>query len=294
MRQVKKFFAALFILAALFVNVSLAEELVDYDYDDAQEALNYISQFVKVSPDIAIITGSGLGTVANIVENQIIIDTHDIPNWPISRAPGHEGRIILGQISGKNIILLQGRVHYYSGYSMEAVIFPIRVLGIMGVKNLIITNAVGAINTNFKVGDIIAIRDHINLLPNPLRGRNDKRFNTRFPDMTQVYDKKFLAFLESLGLKTGVYLANPGPSYETPAEVNMLRILGADVAGMSSVPEAVTAHAMGIKVCMLSCVANMAAGIERDKILTGQDVINVMRENANNLANIIVKLIESI
>ena len=288
----RKFLAALFILFALLVNISFAS--VKYDYNDAQESLKYLSQFIKVSPDIAIITGSGLGSVADVIENKIIIDTQNIPNWPQSTAPGHEGKIILGQISGKNIILLQGRLHYYEGYSMKAVIFPTRVLKLMGVKNLILTNAAGAINKNFKVGDIIAIRDHINFLPNPLIGRNDERFNVRFPDMTELYNKKFLAFLESLGLKTGVYVATTGASLETPAEINMFRILGADVVGMSSVPGAITAHAMGIKVCMLSCVSNMAAGIEGDKTLSANDFIFHMRENAQKLSEIIVKLIENL
>ena len=288
----RKFLAALFILFALLVNISFAG--VKYDYNDAQESLKYLSQFIKVSPDIAIITGSGLGSVADVIENKIIIDTQNIPNWPQSTAPGHEGKIILGQISGKNIILLQGRLHYYEGHSMKAVIFPTRVLKLMGVKNLIITNAAGAINKNFKVGDIIAIRDHINFLPNPLIGRNDERFNVRFPDMTELYNKKFLAFLESLGLKTGVYVATTGASLETPAEINMFRILGADVVGMSSVPGAITAHAMGIKVCMLSCVSNMAAGIEGDKNLSANDFIFHMRKNAKKLSEIIVKLIESL
>ncbi|MBQ7577709.1 MAG: purine-nucleoside phosphorylase [Synergistaceae bacterium] len=292
-RFVKNFISALFIVL-LLVNGSSAE--TNYDYNDAQEAANYIAHFMKDSPDIAIMSGSELGRfpdVANI-DDKIIIDYQDIPHWPRATAPGNKGRLILGKVAGKNIIFLQGRPHYYEGYSMKAVIFPVRVLKLIGVENLIITNASGAVNKNFHIGELIAIRDHINFLPNPFIGANDERFNARFPDMTQVYDKKFLETLKNFGLKTGVYGALTGPSFETPSEVNFLALIGADLLGMSTTPEAMAAHAMNIKVCAVSFITNMAAGIERDKILSDDEFAVLIFKESEKLIDLIVKFIKTL
>ena len=265
-----------------------------YDYDDAIKAANFIKNFLTDTPLTAITAGSGLGDIADVIENKIIIDSQEIPCWPRSTAPGHSGKIISGKIHDQNIILLAGRVHFYEGYSMKAVTFPVRVLKILGVKNYIATNASGAINKNFNSGDIIAVRDHINLMGNnPLIGENDPRFNVRFPDMTHAYDEKFLEKLKSFGLKTGVYAAFSGPSFETPAEIKMAGFLGADLSGMSTVPEVIVANAMKMKVAVLSCVANMAAGISENE-LTEQEVIENMKKTSSNLAQIIVKLIKAI
>ncbi|MBR2208061.1 MAG: purine-nucleoside phosphorylase [Synergistaceae bacterium] len=265
-----------------------------YNYDDAVQAANFIKKFIIDTPLTAITAGSGLGDIADIIENKIIIDTQEIPCWPRSTAPGHAGKIIAGKIHNRNIILLQGRVHYYEGYSMQAVTFPVRVLKILGVKEYIATNAAGAINKNFQTGDIIAVKDHINLMGNnPLIGINEPRFNVRFPDMTHAYDEKILEILKSFGLKTGVYAAFTGPSYETPAEIKMAGLLGADLAGMSTVPEIIVANAMKMRVAVLSCVANMAAGISENE-LTEQEVIENMKKTSSKLAQIIVKLIEAI
>ena len=239
----------------------------------------------------AIVAGSGLGDIADIIENKIIIDVQKIPSWPRSTAPGHAGKIIAGKIHDRNIILLQGRVHYYEGYSMQAVVFPVRVLKLLGVKEYIATNASGAINKNFKSGDIIAVKDHINFMGNnPLIGTNDPRFNVRFPDMTHAYDEKILEILKSFGLKEGVYAAFTGPSYETPAEIKMAGLLGADLAGMSTVPEIIVANAMEMKAAVLSCVANMGAGISETE-LNEQEVLENMKKTSSKLAQIIVKLI---
>ena len=267
----------------------------EYNYEEAQESLNYLAPYINEVPEIAIVSGSGLGDIADSIANKIIIDVKNVPNWPISTAPGHSGKIILGQISGENIIMLQGRVHYYEGYSMKAVTFPTRVLGMMGVKILIATNASGAINKSFKPGEIIAVRDHINFMgANPLMGADEPRWNSRFPDMSNAYYPGFIEILENFGLRTGVYAAFMGPSFETPAEVKMAGILGADLAGMSTIPEVLAANAMDMKICVLSCVANMAAGIERDKILTEAEVLTQMKKSASKLADIIIRLIEKL
>lgn len=265
----------------------------EYNYSNAQEALLYIKQFIKSDIQTAIITGSGLGDIANIIKDKIIIDAKKIPNWPSHTAPGHEGKLIAGIIEGRNVIIFQGRIHYYEGHSMKAVIFPVRIAGMLGVKEIIITNASGAINTSYKPGDIIAVRDHINLMgTNPLIGPNESKWNERFPDMTNAYDKEMLNMLLSMGLKQGIYAAFMGPSFETPAEVRMAGILGADLAGMSTVPEVIVANAMGMRVAVLSCAANMAAGILPDKKLTGQEVLEVMNKSSHELSRIITELIK--
>ena len=266
-----------------------------YNYDDALDAVNYIRKFITAPPEFAIVAGSGLGGIADIVEDSTIIDTADIPHWPRSTAPSHEGKIILGSIAGHSVIIQQGRIHFYEGYSLKAVTFPVRVFGMLGVKVYIATNAAGAVNKDYYPGDIIAVKDHINLMgANPLTGPNEDRWNVRFPDMSHAYDPEILALLSELGMPQGVYAAFAGPSFETPAEIRMARILGADLAGMSTVPEVIAANAMGLRVCVLSCVSNMAAGIEPDKTLTAQEVIDVMGEFSGKLARMVVKIISTL
>ena len=253
----------------------------NYDYDDASYTLEYLRKIIPFTPKTAIVAGSGLADIADMVEGGITLYAKNIPNWPGSTAPGHAGRIIAGTIHGRHVIFLQGRVHYYEGYSMKAVTFPTRIIGMMGVKEYIATNASGAVNTSYMPGEIVAIRDHINLMgANPLSGRNNNRWNERFPDMTHAYDPAMLEVFSQLGLKQGVYAAMSGPSFETPAEINMLRILGADLVGMST------------RVAGLSCAANMAAGVDPDHTLTGQEVLEVVSESAVKLADIITALID--
>ena len=273
----------------------MAAKNYNYDYDSACEAAEYIKQFLHSKPITAIVSGSGLGAIDQIITDKIVIEAAGVPCWPNSTAPGHEGKIIAGRIHGRDIIMLQGRVHYYEGYSMKAITFPVRVLGLLGVREYIITNASGAINKNYRSGEIIAIRDHINLMgANPLIGPNDPRFNERFPDMTNAYDKKMLALLESesFGLKSGVYIALTGPSFETPAEIKMAGLLGADLVGMSTVPEVITAHSMGMRVCALSCAANSAAGVDPEHILSAQEVLDNVKKSVQELADIISRLIK--
>ena len=263
-----------------------------HNYDEALEAANYIRKFSDTTPKTAIVAGSGLGDIADAIDSPIQIDVHDIPNWPASTAPGHSGKIILGRISGRPVILQQGRVHFYEGYSMKEVVFPVRVLATLGVKEYIATNAAGAINKSFVPGDIIAVRDHINLMgTNPLIGPNESRWNERFPDMSGAYDTEIYA---PLGLKTGVYAAFSGPSFETPSEIRMAGLLGADLAGMSTVPEVITANAMGLRCVCLSCVANMAAGIDPDHTLTHTEVLEAMKVTSVKLAGLLVKLVENL
>lgn len=269
--------------------------MTSYNYEDALEALHFLQNFIKDTPDFAIVTGSGLGSIADIVDDKIIIDAHDIPHWPVATAPSHAGKFIYGKIAKANVILLQGRLHYYEGYSLKAVTFPVRIIAMLGAKFYIATNASGAINTNYRPGEIIAIKDHINLMGNnPLNGPNDDRWNTRFPDMSNAYNRNILDILSEFGIKQGVYAAFMGPSFETPAEIKMARILGADLAGMSTVPEIITANAMGLKCAGLSCVANLAAGIDPHKTLTAQEVIDVMNASSGKLAQLIINLIKKL
>ena len=265
------------------------------NYEHAVDAVKFLQKFFTDPPKTAITAGSGLGAVADILDTKTVIDVHDVPNWPSSTAPGHAGKILFGTVSGRPCVILQGRVHYYEGYSMKAVTFPVRVLGMLGVREYIATNAAGAINTSYSPGDIIAVRDHINLMgANPLSGPNESRWNVRFPDMATAYDRKILAYLAELGLKQGVYAAFMGPSFETPAEVRMAGILGADLAGMSTVPEIIVANAMGMRCACLSCVANMASGIEPDKALSEQEVLDNMNVHSGELAALLVKLIHKL
>ena len=267
----------------------------NYDYHDACETSEYIKRAISFTPKTAIVSGSGLADIADMVEDSITLHANTIPNWPGSTAPGHSGRIIAGTIHGRPVILLQGRVHYYEGYSMKAVTFPTRILKMLGVKEYIATNASGAINISYSPGEIVAIRDHINMMgTNPLIGRNNDDWNERFPDMTHAYDPAMLKFFDGLGIKQGVYAVMSGPSFETPAEINMLRILGADLVGMSTVPEVITANAMGMRVAGLSCAANMAAGVDPDHRLTGQEVLEVVNHSAVKIAGIITALTDAL
>ncbi|HBC95446.1 MAG TPA: purine-nucleoside phosphorylase [Clostridium sp.] len=238
-----------------------------------REAADYIGSSVKLNPEIGIILGSGLGDMANEIDNAEICKYDDIPHFPVSTVKGHKNRLVLGSLEGRTVIAMQGRFHYYEGYSMKEVVFPIRVMKMMGVKILIVTNASGGINKNYNRGDLMIIKDHINLSgQNPLIGENLKKFGPRFPDMSEAYDiglrKIARKSAQKLGIsfQEGVYVYMTGPSYETPAEVNMLGILGGDAVGMSTVPEVITANQSGIKVLGISCITNMAAGILDNKL----------------------------
>jgi purine-nucleoside phosphorylase len=257
------------------------------------EALGYIENKISTQPDVGIILGSGLGKLAEKAEKPVVIPYEDIPYWPRSTAPGHAGKLVLGYIEGRYTAIMQGRVHYYEGYTMKEVTFPTRVLGVMGIKALVATNASGGVNTDIKPGSIVAIKDHINYMgTNPLIGENCDEWGPRFPDMTTAYDNEFRKSLknaadkEMIDLNEGVYIAFSGPSFETPAEIVIARKLGADLVGMSTVPEVIVANHMGIRVCGISCVANYAAGITENK-LTHQEVLDTMDKAGDSICRLI-------
>jgi purine-nucleoside phosphorylase len=237
-------------------------------YEDAQEAAAHIRARVSALPDLAIVLGSGLGDFAGALGDAVSLPYGELPHWPSSRVIGHEGRLVIGTVGGRTIAALAGRCHVYEGHDLRTVTFAVRVLGLLGVKVLVLTNAAGGINTSFTQGALMVIDDHINLIgDNPLAGPNDDRFGVRFPDMSEVYSRRLRGVADEAGkalgltLPHGVYVALLGPSYETPAEIRFLRAIGADAVGMSTVPEAIAARHMTIEVLGISCITNMAAGV---------------------------------
>jgi len=247
----------------------------------AERAAKFILSKTKLRPRIALVLGSGLGDFADTFSCAVKIPYAKIPNFPQSTAIGHAGRLVIGNVGDIPVVGMQGRVHLYEGYSAKEVTFPIRVFARMGIKAVILTNAAGGINRNYSQGCLVAIRDHVNLQgANPLIGPNDERFGLRFPDMTQAYDREFQRFVTEEGKKlgqnihNGVYLAVQGPSYETPAEIYSFRAIGADLVGMSTVPEVIAARHSGIRVLGISCVTNMAAGTT-DAPLNQEEVLEI-------------------
>ena len=239
-----------------------------FDFSNANAAAKFILSKTKLRPTIALVLGSGLGAFADEFATSTKIPYKKIPHFPPSTAIGHAGQLVIGNVGDIAVAGMQGRVHLYEGYSAKQVAFPIRVFKQMGIKAVILTNAAGGINLNYSEGALVAIRDHINLqAANPLIGPNDDRFGPRFPDMTRAYDSEFRRFVaeegkkRKLNLHEGVYLALAGPNYETPAEIHAFRTLGADLVGMSTVPEVIAARHTNIRVLGISCVTNMAAGV---------------------------------
>jgi purine-nucleoside phosphorylase len=252
---------------------------MDDQFTLAEAAARSVLQRTGMRPRVGLVLGSGLGGFAETLADSIRIPYGDIPSFPRSTAVGHAGQLVIGNAGNVPVAVMQGRVHLYEGYSVQQVAFPIRVLGRMGVRAVILTNAAGGINRIYQQGALVLIRDHINLQGvSPLTGANDDRFGLRFPDMTYAYDREHRATAQEeamklgIGLQEGVYAALPGPSYETPAEIHYLRIIGADLVGMSTVAEVIAARHMQIKVLAISCVTNMAAGI-LDQPLTHQEVM---------------------
>jgi purine-nucleoside phosphorylase len=240
---------------------------MDY-FNEVDEAAEAVRKLVPDLPTVAVVLGSGLGDFAGTLSDAVSIPYGRLPHWPVSRVIGHEGRLVVGRVQGRTIAALAGRVHAYEGHDLRSVTLSIRVLGLLGVKVLILTNAAGGINTSFASGALMVIDDHINLTgANPLIGPNDDRFGPRFPDMTEVYSRRLRGIADRAGaavgltLAHGVYAALLGPSYETPAEIRYLRVIGADAVGMSTAVEAIAARHMGIEVLGISCISNMAAGV---------------------------------
>jgi len=248
-------------------------------FDQVHEAADVLAARLGKVPTIAIVLGSGLGAFGDSLDQVTTIPYGDIPNWPASRVVGHAGKLVAGVCRGHHVLALSGRAHFYEGHALGTVTFAMRVLGQLGVKTVILTNAAGGINTTFAQGALMLIDDHINLFgTNPLIGPNDDRFGRRFPDMSEVYSKRLRtiatesALARNLSLEHGVYIAVTGPSYETPAEIRAFRTMGADAVGMSTAPEAIVARHMGLEVLGISCISNMAAGI-LPQALTEEEVI---------------------
>ena len=263
-----------------------------------QEAAGSISERIGKKPVIGMVLGSGLGVMAEEITEGITIPYSEILHFPESTVEGHAGEMVIGELEGITVLALKGRFHYYEGYDMERVVFPIRVMKILGIENLLVTNAAGGVNTSFKAGELMVINDHIKMFTeSPLRGPNNEKFGSRFNDMTEAYSKELRCIAKSaakdlgLTLQEGVYAFMGGPSYETPAEIRMLRLLGADAVGMSTVPEVIAASHGGMKVLGLSCITNMAAGI-LDQPLDHGDVMETSARVRGNFISLVREILK--
>ena len=264
------------------------------------ESANYIKSKTDIVPTIGLILGSGLGVLGDEIENPVIIKYDEIPNFPVSTVEGHKGQLVIGQLEGKNVIAMQGRFHYYEGYTMKDVTFPVRVMKELGIETIFVTNAAGGSNKSFKPGDLMIITDHINLAGyNPLIGKNDNRLGVRFPDMSSAYNKEYIEIAKkcakelNINIKEGVYALFTGPVYETPAEVRMASVLGADAVGMSTVPEVIVARHSELDVIGISCITNMAAGI-LDQPLNHEEVIETTQMVQTQFLNLVKMIVESL
>ena len=264
-----------------------------------RNCLNYIREITDFTPKVALVLGSGLGGYSReLASVECVIPYQDLPGFPVSTVPGHAGKLIMGHIHGVPVVCLDGRVHYYEGYQTEQVILPIRIVRAMGAEIILLSNAAGGLNINYSPGSIVMIRDHISLfVRNPLIGSNDPNDGERFPDMTQVYDAELrnlihaVARKEDIYIESGVYCQVTGPSYETPAEINFLHILGVDLVGMSTVMEAIAARHIGMRVCALSLVTNMAAGMQT-RPLSHEEVREEGIRSASKFARLVTAAIK--
>ncbi|MGH9350413.1 MAG: purine-nucleoside phosphorylase [Vicinamibacterales bacterium] len=265
-------------------------------YARVEEAAASLRARCGTPPETAIVLGSGLGDFADTLLAAVATPYGEIPHWPASRVVGHAGRLVIGEVAGRRVAALSGRVHYYEGHDLATVVFPVRVMARLGVTRVILTNAAGGINTRFAQGALMVIDDHINLLgSNPLAGPGDDRFGPRFPDLSEVYSARLRAIADDAArarrvpVSHGVYLAVHGPSYETPAEIRAFRILGADAVGMSTVPEAIAARQMGVEVLGISCITNMAAGVLPQPLVHDE-----VMETAHRVRGSFIALLEGI
>lgn len=278
-----------------------------------RERMNEAAGFIKgraqggptaraVGPEVGLILGSGLGPLAEEVENPLVIPYADIPHFPVSTVTGHAGRLVLGRLEGRQVVVMQGRFHYYEGWSLAEVTFPVRVLKALGIRALFLTNAAGGVNPDYTPGDLMLIRDHINLMgDNPLRGPNDADLGPRFPDLSDAWDPAIravarrVAQVEGIRVQEGVYVALSGPTYETPAEVAFLRNAGGDAVGMSTVPEAIVARHAGLRVFGVSCVTNvhLPVGDPRRKEVSHQEVIDVANRAGSDLSRLVRGVLRS-
>lgn len=263
------------------------------------QAVAYLKSQLPSTPDLALVLGSGLGGLAEKIQDPIVIPYSKVPNFPVSTAPGHAGQFVAGKLGNKLVLAMQGRFHYYEGYDMSTIALPVEVIKALGCKALVLTNAAGGVNLDFEVGDFMLIKDHINLMgANPLRGANDETIGPRFFDMSHVYDVTFQQVARdcakklNIDLKEGVYLGFMGPSYETPAEIRAFRLLGADAVGMSTVPEVIAASHCSLPVLAISLITNMAAGI-KEEVLSGDDVVETAKQKGILFEQLITSIIET-
>ena len=262
-------------------------------YEKLMNCYKCVREKIDFVPKVAIVLGSGLGDYASNIKVEAELSYSDIEGFPVSTVPGHAGKFIFGYIEDVPVVCMKGRVHYYEGYPMEDVVLPIRLMKLLGAEILFLTNAAGGVNTSFHAGDLMLIRDHIAVFtPNPLIGANIDELGTRFPDMSQVYDKDLQEIIRNTAKENGIYVQEgvytylTGPSFESPADIRAVRVLGADAVGMSTVPEAIAANHMGMKICGISCISNLAAGMTGTP-LTHEEV----QENADKTAAAFQKLV---
>jgi purine-nucleoside phosphorylase len=263
------------------------------------QTISYISQRIKSKPEIGIILGTGLAGLAKEIEVETILNYEEIPNFPVSTVEGHYGKLIIGKLGGKHVMAMQGRFHFYEGYTMQQVTFPVRVMKLMGIETLFVSNASGGIDPSFEVGDLMVINDHINLLPNPLIGSHFPEFGPRFPDMSQPYDKKLIELAEivakenSINIKKGCYVGVTGPTLETPKEYEFFRSIGGDAVGMSTVPEIIVARQMGMKCFAISIITDLGVP-GKIKEVSLEDVLKAAAKAEPKMTLIIKKIIERI
>ncbi|MEO1262106.1 MAG: purine-nucleoside phosphorylase [Bacteroidota bacterium] len=267
-------------------------------YEQIQEALAYIRDKTALQPSTGIVLGTGLSQLANEIEVAQSIGYKDIPHFPVSTVESHAGKLIVGKLAGNEVVAMAGRFHYYEGYTMQQVTFPVRVMKALGIRRIIISNAAGSTNAQIEAGDLVFVRDHINLLPdNPLRGPNDERLGIRFPDMLKTYDQNMIgqakAIAQAHGIRahTGVYASLPGPNLETPAEYRFLNKIGGDVVGMSTVPEVLAAKHAGLKIFVVSVVSNKCFPIEEITETTVEEVIAVVNQAGSKVALVVKELL---
>ena len=264
------------------------------------EAVSYIRKSYTATPQIGVVLGSGLGSFISEIKEETSFHYNTIPNFPVSTVDGHDGRLIFGMCGGKRIVAMAGRFHYYEGYTTEQVVFPIRVMKFLGINTLLVSNAAGGTNTSFKVGDLMIIRDHISLLTlNPLLGKNEEKLGTRFPDMSAPYDKQLIALARKVGvsekieLKDGVYMGVTGPSFETRSEYRMIRTLGGDAVGMSTVQEVIAAVHTGLRVFAISVISDIGIR-EEENTITHEEVLSAAKDAEPKLSRVFNKMIEAI
>lgn len=269
-------------------------------FDKIQQSKEFIKSKYQNEPKIGLILGSGLGVLADEIKEAVKIDYKEIPNFPVSTVEGHEGCLVLGKLQGKEVVAMQGRFHYYEGYSQREITFPVRVMKALGVETIVVTNAAGGCNKSFTPGDLMVIKDHINLSgSNPLIGANDNRLGPRFPDMSKAYTPKYVELVKEcakelkINLQEGVYAYFSGPTYETPSEVKMAQVLGADAVGMSTAPEVIVASHSSMDVVGISCITNMAAGI-LDQPLNHEEVIETTTKVRNEFLSLVKLVVEKL